>query len=92
MWNDYIVGFFLDRPLYFTAVVEHLKRLWKLKGSVKVKFNGTIFTFLLSSGEDKARILRGNPIIMRNKIFIIQEWSPDLGNACGKLNAIPMWV
>lgn len=92
IWQDYIVGFFLDKPLSFTIVVEFLKKSWKLKGSVKVKFDGGLFLFHLTCEEDRIKILRSDPIFIRNKIFIIQQWSPELGKVRGKIKVVPVWL
>lgn len=64
------MGFFLNKRLSNSAMVYHLKKTWKLKGSIQVKSDGFLFLFPLSSVEDRCRILQGDPIIMQNKLFI----------------------
>ena len=72
IWCDYLVGFFLDKPLSFTAVVQHLKRVWRLKVNIKVKSDGVVFLFLFSNEDDRSKIIKDDPIIMKNKLFIIK--------------------
>jgi hypothetical protein len=92
IWNDTVVGFFLDKPLSYTAVVQKLKFIWKLKGTVKVKSDGTIFLFNFTCCEDRESILQSDPIIMNNKLFIIKPYDATVSNVTGSVTAVPVWV
>lgn len=92
IWHDYVVGFFLDEPLSFTVVVQHLKRVWRLKGSIKVKSDGVVFMFLFSCEDDRRMIIQADPIIMRNKLFIVKQWDPTVSNICGSVTSVPIWI
>lgn len=91
-WSEWVVGFFLDAPLSYLTVVQFLKFHWKLKGSIQVRFDGFLFMFNFSCLEDKNRILSADPIIIRNKVFIIQEWNPNIGSVCEKIPTVPVWI
>jgi hypothetical protein len=92
VWNDTIVGFFLDKPLSYTAVVQKLKFIWKLKGAVSVKSDGTIFLFKFSCSEDRITILQSDPIVMNNKLFIIKPYDANVSNVTGSVTTVPVWV
>jgi hypothetical protein len=92
IWKETLVGFFLDKPLSYTAVISKLKALWKLKGTVTVKSDGILFLFNFSCSEDKNKILQCDPIIMNNKLFIIKPYDPAISNVTGTITAVPVWV
>jgi hypothetical protein len=92
VWKDYLVGFFLDKPLPYVSVVYHLKKVWKLRGEVNVKSDGFVFLFRFSSAEDRQRISEADPIIMRNKLFIIKPWDVTVGNSCRTIRSVPVWI
>jgi hypothetical protein len=92
IWNDTLVGFFLDKPLSYTAVIQNLKIIWKLKGSVKVKSDGIIFLFNFTCDEDRCKILQSDPVIIKNKMFIIKPYDAAVSNITGSVTAVPVWV
>lgn len=73
-------------------VIYTLKKVWKLKGSIKVKSDGFVFLFLFSCEEDKNKILQSDPIIMSNKLFIIKSLDPNIGNFCCSISPELVWV
>jgi hypothetical protein len=92
IWKDSLVGFFLDKPLSYTAVVYRLKLLWKLKGSVRVKSDGTVFLFNFSCDDDREKILQCDPVIIKNKLFIIKPYDATVSNISGSVPSVPVWV
>lgn len=92
IWKDTLVGFFLDKPLSYTAVISKLKLIWKLKGSVKVKSDGILFLFNFSCAEDRDNILQCDPIILNKKLFILKPYDPSISNVAGSVTAVPVWV
>jgi hypothetical protein len=92
IWKETLVGFFLDKPLSYTAVVQKLKYIWKLKGDVSVKSDGIIFLFNFSCCEDRRSILQSDPIIMNNKLFIIKPYDAAVSNVTGSVTSVPVWV
>jgi hypothetical protein len=92
VWGEYLVGFFLDKPLSYMTVISHLKKIWKLKGSISVKSDGFLFLFNLSCDEDRRKIIESDPIIMRNKLFIVKQWDQTVGNSCSSIRSVPVWV
>lgn len=92
VWGGWLVGFFLDKPLSYMIVINHLKKLSKLKGDVSIKSDGTLFLFHLSCAEDRRRIIEADPIFLRNNIFIIKAWDPFIGHGCSTIKSVPVWL
>lgn len=91
-WSDYIAGYFLDAPLSYTAVVSHLLKKWKPRGTIKVKSKGFLFFFLVSDKEGRKRILEADPIVMRSKVFIIKNWDVKMDLSRKGIRSVPVWV
>jgi len=36
--------------------------------------------------------MQGDPILMQNKLFILKPWNPEVGNVCGSIRVVPVWV
>jgi hypothetical protein len=92
MWSEYLVGFFLDTPLPYATVLYYLKRVWKLKGSISVKSDGFLFLFKFTNEEDRIRISEADPVVMRNKLFIVKPWDANIGNNCSSIKTVPVWI
>lgn len=63
-WKDQLVGFFLYKSPSFSTVNYHVKRAWKLNGSITMRFDNELFFFQFSCPEDRRRILESNPLII----------------------------
>jgi hypothetical protein len=92
MWKEYLVGFFLDTPLPYSTVLYYLKRAWKLRGSISVKSDGFLFLFKFSNADDRNRISEADPVVMRNKLFIVKPWDENVGNSCSSIKSVPVWI
>lgn len=73
-------------------IIQHLKRVWKLKGAISVKSDEILFLFNLSCEQDRKKIIESDQIIMRNKLFIINPWDPSIGNGCSTIKSVPVWL
>lgn len=92
VWKDFLVGFFLDKPLSYMSILYRLKRVWRLKGEVSVKSNGFLFLLKISSVDDCNRVVEVDPIILRSKLFIIKPWDASVVNSCGTARSVPVWI
>lgn len=91
-WSNHLVGFFLGDKLSFTAVANHVKKAWKLKGEVNIKSDNRNFYFSFSNDDDWNMVLKANPIFIRGKMFIITQWNPSFGSAQTQIKSVPIWV
>lgn len=90
-WQDHLIGFFLDGTLSYLTVTTHLQKIWKLKGSYKVKSDKTNFYFEFACAEDRQKILQSDPIFIRGRMFIISQWQASLDNIHSVVKSVTIW-
>lgn len=91
-WNNILIGFFLDGTLSFSIVVSFLKSRWKLIGDFTVRSDGFHFYIQFSNDIDRDKILRSDPIFIRDRMFILTQWDPTIGNPQKLIKRVPVWI
>ncbi|KAK1278990.1 hypothetical protein QJS04_geneDACA020178 [Acorus gramineus] len=92
-WSNCVVGYIIGTVPVYTPFLQFLKRLWKLKGEIKLLLRGNGF-FLIKFflPEDMQMVLEGGPWTMANRPFIMRKWTPDSQMEQARLSSIPVWV
>ena len=96
LWEDFIVGKFLDLAPHIAKVHMVLNRIWKYGDpSTKIEVyevNATTMRFKVSSQEAREKIIRRGMWNIIGVLMIVSKWSPKPEDEEEEDEAIPMWV
>lgn len=97
LWEDFVVGKFLDLAPHVAKVHMVLNKIWKygdLDTKVEVyEVNATTMRFKVSSSRAREKILRRGMWNIVGVPMIVTKWSPKTEEDIDKEDeAIPMWV
>ena len=96
LWEDFVVGKFLDLAPHVAKVHMVLNRIWKYGDpSTRVevyKVNSTTMRFKVSSLKAREKILRRGMWNVAGVPMIVSKRSPDTEGEDQKEEAMPMWV
>lgn len=76
-WEKTLIGFILDDGLPYAVVRRHLRAKWKLKSSLKVRFDNDLYHFDFGNDEERRMVLEVDLCIIDGNVFIITCWSPN---------------
>lgn len=71
-------------------VYEHVRRVWKLRGGLKVNFADDMFYLKFSNGEERRRVLESEPSILARMSFIITSGFPSIDSIRDRVFSIPV--
>lgn len=91
-WSDCLVGFFLSEYPSDIDVYEHVRKVWKLRGGLRVTFVDDMFYLKFSDLEERSRVLESEPSILAGIPFIITSWRPSVDSAREQIFTIPVWA
>ncbi|KAL0815477.1 hypothetical protein Bca101_071921 [Brassica carinata] len=96
LWDDFVVGKFLDLAPHVAKVNMVLNRIWKY-GDPSTRMdvyevNPTTMRFKVSSLKAREKILRRGMWNIAGVPMVVQKWSPKLEEEKQKEEAVPMWV
>lgn len=91
-WKDQLVGFLLGNALSYSLVKNVVKRVWKLKCSITMRYGNVLFFFQFTCPKDRQHILEVGPLIIQGKPFIIITWSPLVEPIKAHVLSIPICV
>ncbi|KAF5185338.1 hypothetical protein FRX31_025076 [Thalictrum thalictroides] len=91
-WQDYLVGYFIDKKLPFRMVRDVLTKSWKIKGSFNMTTDDEIFYFKFQQQDDKKTILEQGPVFIAGRLFVLKQWTQELEMNKHKLLTLPIWV
>ncbi|KAL0699590.1 hypothetical protein Bca4012_055712 [Brassica carinata] len=96
LWEDFVVGKFLDLAPHVAKVHMVLNKIWKYgDSSTKVEVfevNATTMRFKVSSRKAREKILRRGMWNIVGVPMIVSKWTPEAEGEDQKEEAIPMWV
>ncbi|KAF5196676.1 hypothetical protein FRX31_013736 [Thalictrum thalictroides] len=92
LWENHIVGFFLDKKLPFNYVKSAVTSRWKTLGDFEMALDGDLFYFKFSASEDREHVLDEGSFHLAGKLFVIRSWTRDVENSRGMIKSVPVWV
>lgn len=88
-----VVGCFVGKRLPFLMVRNFAKRVWKLKGEMKMTLLGdAVFVFEFDSAEDRAMDLEHGCLFISGQPFVVGPWSLMIEQELAELKTIPIWI
>ncbi|XP_026389889.1 uncharacterized protein LOC113284604 [Papaver somniferum] len=88
-----VVGCFVGKRLPFLMVRNFAKRVWKLKGEMKMTLLGdAVFVFEFDSAEDRAMALEHGCLFISGQPFVVGPWSLMIEQELAELKTIPIWI
>ncbi|KAF7144208.1 hypothetical protein RHSIM_Rhsim05G0102800 [Rhododendron simsii] len=78
-WKDWVVGYFVDRKLHFTAVKTISHKIWDQFGLLDVVSNedGFFFFHFDKSGRYR-RVIESGPWHSGGKLMVLKHWHPQM--------------
>ena len=96
LWEDFVVGKFLDLSPHVAKVHMVLNKIWKYgDDSAKVEVfevNATTMRFRLSNPRSREKILKRGMWNIVGVPMVVTKWTPRTEEEKQKEEAIPMWV
>ncbi|XP_048612818.1 uncharacterized protein LOC125586942 [Brassica napus] len=96
LWEDFVVGKFLDLAPHVAKVHMVLNKIWKYGDqSTKIEIfevNPTTMRFKVSSPKAREKIIRRGMWNVVGVPMIVTKWTPTTEEEAQKEEAIPMWV
>lgn len=96
LWEDFVVGKFLDLAPHVAKVHMVLNKIWKYGDeSTRVEVyevNVTTMRFRVSSSKAREKILRRGMWNIAGVPMVVANWSPKTEEEKQEEEAIPMWV
>lgn len=96
LWDDFLVGKFLDLAPHKAKVHMVVNKIWKygeLESTVDIyEVNATMMRFRISSFKARENILRRGMWNIAGVPMVVTKWSPKSEEEKHEENEIPMWV
>ncbi|PIA42432.1 hypothetical protein AQUCO_02000108v1 [Aquilegia coerulea] len=92
IWEDRVVGFFIDKKLPFSYVKSALVSKWKTLRAYEMALDGDLYYFKFSAIKDRERVLDEGSLQLAGKLFIIRPWTREVENSRGMIKSVPIWV
>lgn len=96
LWEDFVVGKFLDQAPHVAKVHTVLNRIWRygdLDTKVEVyEVNTTTMRFKISSHKAREKVLRRGMWNILGVPMVVSKWTPRTEDEQQEEEAIPMWV
>ncbi|WZZ42705.1 hypothetical protein YC2023_038964 [Brassica napus] len=96
MWEDFLVGNFLDTAPHVAKIHAVVNKIWREGGkgqAVEVyEVDSTTMKFRVSDPSMRARILRRGMWNIGNIPLVVTKWTPEELKEKPEIQAIPMWV
>ncbi|KAF9595535.1 hypothetical protein IFM89_000623 [Coptis chinensis] len=89
-WEDYLVGYFIDKKLPFPLVRDVLQKTWKIKGTFQITTDQDVFYMNFSDLEERKIALEGGPICISGKLFVVKPWSRETESQRNKIQTLPI--
>ncbi|KAL5725828.1 pectinesterase [Ranunculus cassubicifolius] len=88
-----VIGSFVTKRESFEFVQSIVKKAWKPKGKVTMKFYGRkSFSFAFEDEEDKAQALEFGNFHIASQLFLVRPWKLFVEADLKNLETIPIWV
>ncbi|KAI0507741.1 hypothetical protein KFK09_013869 [Dendrobium nobile] len=91
-WNLALVGYSLGNRPYYGALLNAVKRLWELKGNIKlISFSDGFFLFKFSCREDFDMVWNKGAWFIFGKPFIFRKWTSHFSPKREEFTSVPIW-
>ncbi|KAI8572963.1 hypothetical protein RHMOL_Rhmol01G0242000 [Rhododendron molle] len=93
-WKDWVVGYFVDRKLHFTAVETIAHKIWDQFGLLDVLSNedGFFFFFHFDQSGHYRRVIESGPWHFGGKLMVLKQWHLEMNLVKEQLDKIPIWA
>lgn len=96
LWDDFLVGKFLDTAPHIAKVHAIVNKIWALNDKEKMidvfEVNPTSMKFRILNQADRNRVLRRGMWNLAGISVVMTKWSPVAEKEKAPAQAIPMWV
>lgn len=96
LWEDYLIGKFLDTAPHIAKIHATVNRIWNQKEKKELidvhVVDGTTMKFKVTNPMMRARILKRGMWSIGNIPMVITKWVPEEMKEKPEITAIPLWV
>lgn len=96
LWNDFLIGKFLDNAPHIVKVHAIVNKRWTLNDKAQkievFEVSSTTMKFRILNQADKSRILRRGMWNLVGVLVVMTKWSPVVEKEKPPTQSIPMWV
>ncbi|KAI0488613.1 hypothetical protein KFK09_028452 [Dendrobium nobile] len=91
-WSLSLIGYSIGRRPYYESLLSAIRKLWKLKGTMKLlSLSDGFFMQRFSALEDFEMALNGGVWFFLGKPFVLQKWAPNFKPVREEFSSIPIW-
>ncbi|XP_028550583.1 uncharacterized protein LOC114579597 [Dendrobium catenatum] len=91
-WDQALVGYSLGKRPYYEALLNSVKKLWNLKGSLKlISLSDGFFLFKFSNAKDFDLVWSRGAWFILEKPFIFQKWNSHFSPTREELLSVSIW-
>lgn len=96
LWEDYLIGKFLDTAPHIAKIHATVNRIWNQRGKKELIdvhiVDGTTMKFKVMNPMMRERILKRGMWSIGNVPMVITKWIPDEMKEKPEIKSIPLWV
>lgn len=96
LWEDFLIGKFLDDAPHIAKIHAIVNKIWAINGSKQMidvfEVNATSMKFRVPNQADRNRILRRGMWNLAGIPVVVAKWSPVIAKEKAPQQSIPMWV
>ena len=93
LWDDFLIGRFLDIAPHIARVHSIVNKIWSQGGKIEVyEVDATTMKFRVSDSNMRARILRRGMWNIRNIPLVVTKWIPKELEEKPEVKSISLWV
>ncbi|KAF5956789.1 hypothetical protein HYC85_004014 [Camellia sinensis] len=89
-WEHALVGYFINRKLYFFQVKTWAYKLWKENLEEIVTLDNGYFVFKIKDEEALKSILDAGPYYIGSKLIVIKKWHPGMTLTKNVFSSVPI--
>ncbi|XP_020695549.1 uncharacterized protein LOC110109002 [Dendrobium catenatum] len=91
-WGLSLIGYSIGRRPYYESLLSAMRKLWKMKGMMKLlSLSDGFFMLKFSAQEDYDMVLAGGVWFLLGKPFVLQKWVPNFKPVREEFSSIPIW-
>lgn len=96
LWDDFLIGKFLDKAPHIAKVHAIVNKIWNLNDKTQrvevYEVNDTSMKFKILNQADRNRVLRRGMWNLAGIPVVLTKWSPIAEKEKAPVQSIPMWV
>ncbi|XP_020684420.1 uncharacterized protein LOC110101008 [Dendrobium catenatum] len=91
-WGLALIGYSLGRRPYYESLLLAIRKVWKLKGMMKLlSLSDGFFMLKFTTHKDYDMALSGGVWFFLGKPFVLQKWVPNFKPVREEFTSIPIW-